>query len=167
MIRLKIANKIEIDQEYEFISNTPYEENGFINNDFSVTKEEFKNIVLPKYIDNSKGINLPEGYVPQTVFFLWDNDQIVGLFRIRHYLNDFLRNRHGHIAYGIKKEFRNRGYATKGLKLAVDEARKIIKEDEIYLSVHKTNPSSLRVQLKNGAYIHNEDENEYYTRIKT
>lgn len=39
-------------------------------------------------------------------------------------------------------------------------------EDEIYLSVHKENIASLKAQLKNGAYIHHEDEKEYYTRIK-
>ena len=32
--------------------------------------------------------------------------------------------------------------------------------------VHKDNPASLRVQMKNGAYIHHEDERESYTRIK-
>lgn len=39
-------------------------------------------------------------------------------------------------------------------------------EDEIYMSVHKDNPASLKVQLKNGAYIHHEDEKEFYTRVK-
>jgi hypothetical protein len=42
----------------------------------------------------------------------------------------------------------------------------MIKEDEIYMSVHKDNPASLRVQIKNGAYVHHEDEKEFYTRIK-
>ncbi len=41
-----------------------------------------------------------------------------------------------------------------------------IPEDEIYMSVHKDNPASLKVQLKNGAYIHHENDKEYYTRIK-
>ena len=38
--------------------------------------------------------------------------------------------------------------------------------DEAYLSVDKDNPGSLKAQLNNGAYIHHEDETEYYTRIK-
>ena len=42
----------------------------------------------------------------------------------------------------------------------------MIREDEIYMSVHKDNPASLKVQMKNGAYIHHEDEQEIYTRIK-
>lgn len=36
---------------------------------------------------------------------------------------------------------------------------------EVYMSVNKDNPASLRVQIKNGAYIHHENEKEYFTRI--
>lgn len=117
-------------------------------------------------INNSKGIDLPEGHVPGTEYFLWDDNEIVGLFRIRHELNGFLREGAGHIGYGIKKECRGKGYATKGLALIIEKAKEIIKEDEIYMSVHKDNPASLQVQLKNGAYIHHEDDKKYYTRIK-
>ena len=131
-----------------------------------LSREEFEKVVLPRLINNSKGIDLPEGHVPGTEFFLWEDDEIVGLFRIRHELNDFLANGPGHIGYGIKKEYRGRGYATKGLALTIEKAKEIIKEDEIYMSVHKDNPASLQVQLKNGAYIHHEDDKEYYTRIK-
>ena len=166
MLYLKAANLDDWEKEYDFIANTPEDENGFTNSNFGCTKEEFKNLILPQFIDQSKGINLPNGYVPSTEYFLWDDDQIVGLFRIRHYLNDFLRDGAGHIGYGIRKEFRGKGYATKGLKLTIEEALKIIPEDEIYMSVHKDNPASLQVQLKNGAYIHHEDDKEYYTRIK-
>ena len=88
-----------------------------------------------------------------------------GLFRVRHYLNDALRSGGGHIGYGIRDQYRGRGYATKGLALTIEKARDLVAEDELYLSVHKDNPASLRVQEKNGAYIHHSDEKEYYTRI--
>lgn len=88
------------------------------------------------------------------------------MFKFRHYLNEALVNGAGHIGYGIKKECRGKGYATEGLRLALEKAREIVPEDEIYLSVHKDNPASLKVQLKNGAYIHHEDEEEFFTRIK-
>ena len=52
------------------------------------------------------------------------------------------------------------------MKLTIEKAWEIIKEDEIYMSVHKDNPASLQVQKANGAYIHHEDDAEYYTRIK-
>ena len=36
---------------------------------------------------------------------------------------------------------------------------------EVYMSVNKDNPASLRVQMKNGAYIHHENETKFFTRI--
>ena len=102
----------------------------------------------------------------QKRFFLWDDEKIVGLFRVRHYLTPALANGGGHIGYGIKKEFRGKGYASEGLRLTIEKAWHIIKEDEIYMSVHRDNMASLRVQIKNGAYIHHQDEKEFYTRIK-
>ena len=81
-------------------------------------------------------------------------------------LTDFLRNGPGHIGYGIAREYRGHGYATTGLKLTLAKAREIGIE-EAYLSVHKTNPASLAVQLHCGARVEHEDETEYYTRIDT
>jgi len=166
MLYLKAVNWEDIEKEYLYIASLPTDENGFTNPNAGVSREDFENVVLPRFINHSKGLDLPEGYVPCTEFFLWNDDEIVGLFRIRHELNDFLREGAGHIGYGIKKEYRGKGYATKGLALTIEKAREIIKEDEIYMSVHKDNPASLQVQLKNGAYIHHEDDKEYYTRIK-
>lgn len=166
MLYLKEANREDIEKEYEFITNTPENENGFTNSDFGCSREEFENEILPKYLNRAKGIGLQEGRVPQTTFFLWNDNEIVGLFRIRHYLTETLAQGAGHIGYGIGKEFRGRGYASEGLRLTVEKAWGIIREDEIYMSVSKDNPASLRAQMKNGAYIHHEDELEYYTRIK-
>lgn len=109
---------------------------------------------------------MPDGFVPETFYFLWDDDIIIGLFRIRHYLNESLRNGSGHIGYGILKEYRNMGYATKGLALAIEEAKKIILEDELYMRLQKTNTASLNVMLKNGAYVVKETEREIFTRIR-
>jgi len=115
---------------------------------------------------HEQGIDLPDGYVPDTAYVLVDKDHYVGLFNLRHYLNDALKEGAGHIGYGICKSYRGQGYATAGLALVIEEAKKIIPEDEIYISVHKNNPASLTVQKKNGAIIHHEDEFNYYTRIK-
>ncbi len=166
MLYLKKINYENIEKEYEAIINIPKNENGFENKYWNVSREEFEKQVIPKLLDNSQGINLPNGYVPDTYFFLWDDKNIVGLFKIRHYLNDFLKQGPGHIGYTILKDYRGNGYATKGLKLAIEECKTLIKEDEIYLSSHKTNPASLKVQIKCGAYLYGENEDEYLTRIK-
>lgn len=166
MIYLKEANFDDIEQEYDFITNCPADENGYINPYNGCSFEEFKKEILPLFIDNAEGKNLPEGWVPAYKLFLWDDDVLVGQFNLRFHLNEFLANGPGHIGYGIKSEFRGKGYATEGLRQCIEWAWKIIPEDEIYMSVNKDNPASLKVQLKNGAYIHSENDLEYLTRIK-
>lgn len=162
---LKPANMEDAAEEYGLLASMPPDENGFTNPYAGCSFEEFNTEILPKLISYSKGIDLPDGFVPQTTYFLWDGDTVVGLFRLRHYLNDFLREYHGHIGYGIRREYRGRGYAAAGLQLLIDIAWDVIAEDEIYLSVHKDNPASLQVQVKNGARIVREDDECYYTRI--
>ena len=168
MLYLKKINLEDIEEEYKAIQIMPKDDNGFENEFYNVSKEDFKNKVIPRLLRNSEGLDLPEGYVPQTYYFLWDDDKIVGLFKLRHCLNDFLKNGPGHIGYGILPEYRGKGYATAGLKLAIEEASKIVPEDELYFSVHKDNPASLKVQQNCGAYIASEskDGKEYLTRIK-
>lgn len=166
MIYLKEANLKDAEKEYQFLKDTPVDENGFENKYYGFSYEDFAEKALPEIIKFSKGIDLPQGYVPQTLYFLWDDNNIVGLFKIRHCLTDSLKNGAGHIGYGINKNYRGKGYASKGLALAIEKARDIIRENEIYLSVHIDNPASLKVQLNNGAYIHHSDEKEHYTRIK-
>lgn len=153
-------------QEFELVTHIPKEENGFTNPAFGCTKETFLQEVLPGYIRSSRGEGLPEGYIPMTTFFLWDDSLLVGLFRIRHYLTPSLAAGAGHIGYGIAEAYRGQGYASGGLALAVEKARFLVREEELFLSVNKDNPASLRVQLKNGAVVHHEDEQKIYTRIK-
>ena len=166
MLYLKKINLEDADKEYEAIKKIPYEENGYINKYHDVTKEEFINNVIPERIKIGEGIDLPEGKVPETYYFLWDDDEIVGLFKIRHYLNEKLRTGSGHIGYGILPDKRGKGYAKEGLKLAIQICKDLVKEDELYLAVYKKNPASLKVQKDNGAYIVSENEEEYFTRIK-
>ena len=143
-------------------------ENGFENPVFGMSYEEYVNQYLPLRKDNSNGVNLPEGHVPDTHFILYNKTTPIGVFKIRHYLNDFLANGAGHIGYAIAKKYRGNGYAKVGLKLAIDALKKMsdFKEDEIYMSCNNDNEASLKVQLANGAYIHHKDDKETYTRIK-
>lgn len=166
MLYLKEANYEDIEKEYIFVCNMPANENGFTNIWNGITRKSFEEKALPQMVNFSKGIGLPEGYVPQTFLFLWNEDEIVGQFRIRHYLCESLRIGAGHIGYFIKKDFRGRGFAKKGLELTLAVAKRIVPEDEIYLRVDKGNTASLKVMLHNGGYIEHEDDYTYYVRIK-
>ncbi len=163
---LKPANMADAECEYAFLAQVPAEESGFSNPLAGISYADFLATGLPKMIAHAEGRRLPEGFVPETDFFLWDGDEIVGLFRIRHHLNDSLRAHAGHIGYCIRRDCRGRGYATRGLALAVEQAKRLIAEDEIYLSARIDNPGSWKAQLKNGATIHHSDGVEHYARIR-
>ena len=166
MIYLKEINFEDRKEEYLFIKRLPEDENGFLNPYYYESEDSFYKVIIPRLINYSNGINLPPLKVPETYFFLWDDDKIVGLFKIRHYLNDNLKVSGGNLSYGILKEYRNKGYATTGLKLAIQKCREIIREDDIHMSLHKNNYYSLKVMLNCGAYVYSETENEYLTKIK-
>lgn len=167
MIFLKSLNLEDAKKEYEFFQSLK-SENGLENDLYGLDYETFVNEAIPRKIKASQGIDLKEGHVPDTYYLLWDEDKIVGVFKLRHYLNDGLRNGSGHIGYGILPQYRRQGYGSKGLALALEICKKILppNETEVYLSCLKTNEGSLGVMKKNGAYIHHSDDKEYYTRIK-
>lgn len=166
MLYLKVANENDMEKEYLFMRDMPADENGFLNEWHNILREEFKDKALKSMLNYEKGYGLPVGYVPETFLFLWNDDEIVGQFRIRHYLCETLKKGGGHIGYYIGKEFRGKGYGTQGLRLTLQVAKNIIPEDEIYLRVNKDNPASLHVMINNGCYIHHEDNDKYYVRIK-
>lgn len=167
MIYLKKANLEDARKEWELLRKLPLNENGFSNEFYDVSYEDFVNKVLKRWSDYERGENMDEGHVPDTHYFLWAGDEVVGLFKLRHRLSDTLREGAGHVGYGIAPEYRGHGYATEGLKLLLDEARKLpIDTDEVYMLVKKGNEASLKVMFKNGARIDHEDEENIYTRIK-
>ncbi len=166
MLYLKEINDKDMEKEFLFVRDMPVDENGLTNKWSGITREDFEEIALKEMIAFSKGQDLPDGFVPETFLFLWNDDEIVGQFRIRHYLCESLRTGGGHIGYFIKKKCRGKGFAKEGLRLTLSIARTIIPENEIYLRVNKDNPASLKVMLHNGGYIKYEDERKYYVRIK-
>ena len=166
MVYLKEINFEDRKEEYLFIKRLPEDENGFLNPFYYESEDSFYKVIIPRLINYSNRINLAPLKVPETYFFLWDDNKIVGLFKVRHYLDENLVISGGHVSYGILKEYRNMGYATTGLKLVIEKCKNIISEDEIYMSLHKNNFYSLKVMLNCGAYVYDETKDEYLTKIK-
>ena len=164
MFSLRPANTDDIEKEHLFVRDIPADENGFINDYPDINREDFDS-ALDCLIANSIGEQLPDGYVPATTYFLWNDDDIVGEFQLRHHLCESLICGAGHIGYSIKRNERGKGYGTAGLKLTILEAKKIVPEDEIYLRVNKDNIASQKVMLKNGGKIVGEDEGHFFVRI--
>lgn len=166
MIYIKEANLEDIEKEWLFVKDMPVDENGLTNSWHDVGREDFEAKALPQMIKYSKGEELLDWMVPETFLFLWDDDTIVGQFRIRHYLTEALRTGAGHIGYYIKPEFRRKGYGTEGLRQTLELAKNIVPEGEFYLRLNRTNVASLKVMQNNGGVIVGEDEEKYYVRIK-
>jgi predicted acetyltransferase len=165
MICLKKANREDAEKEWLFVRDMPEDENGLTNSWHGVSREDFENKVLPCMLNFAEGKDLPEGYVPETFYFLWKDGEIAGQFRIRHYLCESLRTGSGHIGYFIAKPMRGKGLGTEGLRLTLEEAYRIVPEEEIYLRVNLDNPASLHVMLNNGGRIVGQDEGHYFVRI--
>ncbi len=165
MVLLKEANTQDAEKEWQFVQRMPEDENGLTNSWHDVSREDFMREALPEMIAFSKGEGLPDGYVPETFFFLWDDQRIVGQFRIRHHLCESLKKGAGHIGYYIAPPFRGQGYGKEGLRLTLKAAAEIVPEEEIYLRVNRDNPASLHVMLYNGGRIVSQDQDKYYVRI--
>ena len=164
-LMLKKANPEDAVAEWAFVRDMPEDENGLTNPWHGISREVFLRETLPRMIAWSDGRQLPEGYVPETVLFLWRDDEIVGQFRIRHHLCDSLRKGAGHIGYFISAPNRGQGLGTEGLRMTVALARDIIPESEIWLRVNRDNPASLRVMQKNGGVIVGSDAEHHFVRI--
>ncbi len=165
MLYVRPANVIDTEKEWQFVKDMPADENGLTNEWPGIGRASFEDTALPEMIREAVGLNLPGWMVPETYLFLWDDETIVGQFRIRHFLNEALREGAGHIGYYIAPDFRGKGYGTLGLKLTLEAARKIVPEKDFYLRVNKDNPASLQVMKNNGGRIVSENADKYFVRI--
>lgn len=160
-IILKKANLEDIDKEVDFIRSVPLLENGFANFFHIVlhkSKEEILNYVLSLYYSQDK--------IPIYTYFLWVDNNIVGMYHLLSKLTEEQKQKDGHISYTILNKYRGKGYGTKGLSLLIEETKNIIEEDEIYMHTGVDNPASLHVMLNNNAYIVRQDKLDIFTRIK-
>lgn len=109
----------------------------------------FENMV--KFLKaNQSGENLPEGWVPDSSYWLIDDsNKILGAVNIRHSLTEKLLNCGGHIGYGIRPSDREKGYATQILALALEKSKEL-GIDRVLVCCDATNIGSEKVILKNG-----------------
>ncbi|AYV24487.1 GNAT family N-acetyltransferase [Vibrio mediterranei] len=115
---------------------------------------------FPKYvqrlIDEEKGVNLRQGYVPCSHFWLLDSEQkILGAIRVRHHINnEFLSSEGGHIGYDIAPSYRGAGYGKHMLKLVLPKANALGIERAL-VTADEDNVASRRVIESNGGELEN------------
>ncbi|MBC86948.1 MAG: GNAT family N-acetyltransferase [Bdellovibrionaceae bacterium] len=104
-----------------------------------------------------KGENLPEGHVPSTLLFAFDeNNNIVGRSSIRHELNDSLLKVGGHVGYGVAPIYRNKGYATEILRLSLDYVKTHLPQIErVLVTCNENNLASKKTIENNNGQLEN------------
>lgn len=104
-------------------------------------------------INFSKGVSLPEGYVPCTEFWIIEADEYVGRITLRHYLNPSLEKRGGHIGYEIRPTARLKGYGKKALSLILPIAKKM-NLNEVLITCDDDNQGSIKIiESSHGKHI--------------
>jgi predicted acetyltransferase len=106
--------------------------------------------------NQSKGIDLPDRWVPHTRYwYIRNGSRIIGSIDMRHYLTPDLEDLGGHIGYVIRPEERNRGYATSMLARLIPEAFSLgIKK--LLITAASDNIASRKVTEKNGGILDGE-----------
>ncbi|MGO1987922.1 GNAT family N-acetyltransferase [Mammaliicoccus vitulinus] len=91
---------------------------------------------------------IDEDFVKAKTFVLIVEQKIVGAVNVRYGLNDFLRNKGGHVGYGVRRSQRGKGYATKLLEYALVELREASVEKAL-VTCDENNYASAQVILHN------------------
>lgn len=122
-------------------------------------------IYVDRVISGSRDQDLTVGRVPATYLVAEVDGQIVGRVSIRHELNEYLRMRGGHIGFGVRPEFRRRGFATEILLEALGIARGLGIE-KVLVTCDDTNSASRRVIEKCGGVLENIVEMENVEKFR-
>jgi len=108
-----------------------------------------------------------EGRVPSSLYLSYrkEDNKLIGILQIRHFLNALLLNHGGHIGDSVRPSERGKGYAVEQIALALKECKKLnIKE--VLMTCNKQNIPSAKSIIRNGGVLENEiiDEGETIQR---
>ncbi|MBQ3048138.1 MAG: GNAT family N-acetyltransferase [Clostridia bacterium] len=83
-----------------------------------------------------------------------EDEKMVGAISVRPYLTKKLDESYGgNIGYSIRPSERQKGYATFGLKLAIEKCKEINPQGRIVVCCYKDNIGSRKVIVKNGGLL--------------
>lgn len=100
-------------------------------------------------LHNAKLDQQPDGRVPESFYWIMDEDEYVGRISLRHALNDKLRRFGGHIGYEVRPTRRREGHGKRALTLMLDIARKH-NLDKVMLTCDDSNIGSQKIIQANG-----------------
>ena len=106
--------------------------------------------MLQSLRDNANGVNISEGWVPSSTYWLVTEDsRVVGAVNIRQRLNERLLHTGGHIGYGVLPSERRKGFASELLQQALQKAGELGIEQALVVC-DAVNTASERTIRKNG-----------------
>ena len=145
----EMIDEWKADQELHHTNTSPW----------AIFKNDYHDFAY--YLEHLEVKDEKEGWVPDSVFFLLDEDRsrLLGAVNIRHYLNEHLLKEGGHIGDGIRPSERRKGYATEMVRLALIECKKL-GIDRVLMTCDKENIGSAKSIIKNGGVLENEFINE-------
>lgn len=147
-VKLKSPSMIYMESFLENINDYKVSGDTEYFNMYKKSLDNFEQYVN-KLDNNAKGLDLPEGYIPSSTFWLVnDINKVLGVIRIRHQAIPL----HGHIGYDIAPRYRGNGYGNKILELALPLANQLgIKQ--VILNCESTNIRSEKVIKANNGVL--------------
>jgi predicted acetyltransferase len=113
--------------------------------------------LLARLADCSRGIGIPDGFVPHSTYWLVRNKMdVVGVSNVRHSLTPALRREGGNIGYSIRPSARGKGFGSEILRLSLGRARELGLAD-VLLTCGKPNVVSAKVIKRNGGVLESEE----------
>src|SRR5690554_1653524 len=111
--------------------------------------------MLQKLDDFQQGVNLPEGFVPSSTYWLVRGEELIGVTNIRHYLNDRIRHAGGHIGLGIRPSARGKGMGNLLMQLSIEKAQ-ALGANPVHIHCYKDNLASAHAIMRNGGELESE-----------
>ena len=163
MIRLQKLSTNDGMDVFEMLKGIGSVEKSFTNPTYKMNYTEFQDWLLQQVLWD-QGVMLPEGYVAQSIYWLYDDETPVGMGKIRHELTENSRKKGGNIGYAISHSYRGKGYGSVLLKLLLEEAKRI-GVNEILLTIDKNNEASKSVCEKNGGVLFDENTERWFYKL--
>ena len=108
--------------------------------------------LIHKLEEASNGIGIFDKFAPNSTYWLVHDNEVVGVSNLRHYLTDRLRQKGGHIGYGVRPSARRRGFGADILRFTLEKARDL-GITEALITCDKGNLGSVGVILANGGVL--------------
>lgn len=122
---------------------------------------------LDKVQKCADGRTVFDGLVPSSVYLVYnEQNELIGMVDIRHYLNEQLFQSGGHIGYSVRPSKRRQGYATDILARALKICAQQLNINNVLLTCNAGNVASQKVILANGGILESSCSNENTQKLR-